>query len=228
MVNRLKKILTVYLPMLIMAAVAWSCNDKEEPNNEFTYYNVVIYDGAVDGQPVFLTVNPETGDDVIYTSGATVTLNNINPGDCAFIGYTIPDNRTAYSSGKIYLIGYSEMTNIKSQIIEHKDIEGWDSTPIYMMSYYTMYNRLILQAQIPYSTTKRKLGLVVDKSTLGDEMATAYLYQQLEDGEPTFEREYRIAFDLSNIVEQLPGNSLKVMINNSNLPMDSFIIKLDK
>ncbi|MDE5857617.1 MAG: hypothetical protein K2H32_04595 [Muribaculaceae bacterium] len=228
MTNRLKNIFTFYLPMLLLALVVWSCNDKSEPNDTFTYYNVVVYDGSVEGLPVFLTVNPETGDDVIYTSGTSVTLNNVNPGDCAFIGYTIPDNRPAYSSGKIYLIGYSEMTNIKSQIIEHKDIEGWNSTPIYLMSYYTMYNRLILQAKIPYSTTKRKLGLVVDKSTLGNEIATAYLYQQLEDGEPTFEREYRIAFDLSNIVEQLPGDSLKVMINNSNLPLDSFVIKLDK
>lgn len=228
MIDRLKRIFIVYLLLLLMAAVVGSCNSKDEPNDAFTYYNVVIYDGSVDGLPAFLTVNPETGDDVIYTSGTSVTLNNVNPGDCAFIGYTIPDNRPAYSSGKIYLIGYSEMTNIKSQIIEHNDIEGWNSTPIYMMSYYTMYNRLILQCQIPYSSTKRKLGLVVDKSTLGDEIATAYLYQKLEDGEPTFEREYRIAFDLSNIVEQLPGDSLKVMINNSNLPLDSFVIKLDK
>lgn len=228
MINRLIKIIAVYLPVLVMASVVWSCGDDNVPSDSFTYYDVVVYDGSVDQLPVFLTVNPETGEKVAYVSGTSVNMLEIKPGDCVFVGYTIPDNRPAYSTGKIYLTGLSEMTNIKAQIIEHKDITGWDSTPIYVMSYYAMYNRLIVQGQIPFSTTKRKLGLVIDKSTLNDETATAYLYQKLDDTAPTFEREYRIAFDLSEIADSLPGNSLKVMVNNSNLPIDSFIIKLDK
>lgn len=221
--------MTVVLPALFWTALMTSCNDKEEYSDEFTYYDVVLYRGSNDGQAVFATVDPSTGSAVDYTAKVTINPETVKQGDCIFMGYTMPDNRSVYQSGTITPIGYSTMTNVKGEIVPHDEIAGWNSTPFYLLSYTSMYNRLIIYAGIPYSTTKRKLIVKVDETTLNDEMATAYLYQKLDDTTPTFTRDYHMAFDLSEIVDRLPGNRLKVMINNSNLPsLNSLIINLDK
>lgn len=218
---------------MMLLTVTWtaaltSCGDKDY-SDEFTYYDVVLYRGTNDGQTVFGTVDPETGAQLTYTARVSLDSETVKPGDCIFLAYTIPDNRPANQSGPITPSGYSTMTNVKGEIVPHDEITGWDTTPFYLLSYSSMYNRLIVYAGIPYSATKRKLTVKVDETTLNDEMATAYLYQKLDDTAPTFTRDYRMAFDLSEIVDRLPGNRLKVMVNNSNLPsLNSFIINLDK
>lgn len=229
MLRKLQHILAMVVLTGVLTAVMTSCGDKEDHSDEFTYYDVLLYRGSDNGQSVFATVDPSTGTQVSYRANVSIDPEKVKQGECIFMGYTTPDNRPVYKSGEIIPIGYSTMTNVKGEIVPHDEIAGWDSTPFYLLSYTSMYNRLIVYAGIPYSTTKRKLTVKVDETTLNDEMATAYLYQKLDDTTPTFTRDYRMAFDLSEIAGELPGNRLKVMINNSNIPsLNSLIINLDK
>lgn len=228
MLKKIRHILTLLLLTALGTAAVTSCGDKDY-SDEFTYYDVLLYRGTDNGQAVFATVDPESGAKVTYTARVVIDPETVKPGQCIFMCYTIPDNRPSNRSGEIIPTGYSTITNIKGEIVPHDQIEGWNHTPFYLLSYAAMYNRLIIDAGIPYSTTKRKLIVKVDETTLNDEIATAYLYQKLDDTEPTFTRDYQMAFDLSEIAGRLPGNRLKVMVNNSNMPsLDSFIIPLDK
>ncbi|MDE6809205.1 MAG: hypothetical protein K2J42_03845 [Muribaculaceae bacterium] len=228
MLKKTTKTALLSLLTIVWAAAMTSCGDKEEYSDEFTYYDVVIYNGNDADDAVFATVDPATGAKVNYTAPVSIDPEIVKPGECIFLAYTIPDNRSPYQSGVITPTGYSTMTNVKGEIVPPDEIEGWNTTPFYLLSYSSMYNRLIINAGIPYSTTKRKLIVKVDETTLDNEMATAYLYQKLDDTTPTFTREYQMAFDLSEIANRLPGDRLKVMVNNSNLTFDSFIINLDK
>lgn len=133
-------------------------------------------------------------------------------GNCIYIAYTY------YGTGEIELISASPINNFTAFVDTPDNIEGWDDDPIRLQSCWTIEQSLVVRAELPYYKGSRKLALVIDESSIGEEYPDAYLYHSLEgaiDITDTFYRSYYFAFSIAEVAGEYSINGLNVHINDT-------------
>lgn len=210
-----------FFPLIVLAIVSFSaitggCS-TDDPTTEIFLTDAVVFDGSSADSSFFLTTAPSTGTTVRFSTAGTIPADKGEKGDCMLIRYVIP--RAPYTPGEIFLKSYGKLDYYPVKNVGGDKLEGWDTTPFYLLSYTVFLNRLVVIAGIPFSESKRELGVYVDTTSIsGGRSADAYLFQRLADNSPTYRANYYLTFDLRELAEKKGLTDLRLHVNNSNLP----------
>lgn len=211
-------ILSMALSLFVMLFM--SC-DSETSSSELPVTDIAVLHTVGEGRTVFAVNAAESADPVYKEWHSELDTAEVKVGNALLIRYI--DN---VADNGVKLIGYSLFSNLIVKVDDYDNLGDWNRTPVYLQSYTVVDRHLIIHAKLPYSNMKRRLALVIDRATLDDEVPSGYIVHDLADTEPTFDRSYYLSFDLSATCVQYGIKHLKVMVNNSNLPIDNIIINL--
>lgn len=211
-------ILSMALSLFVMLFM--SC-DSETSSSELPVTDIAVLHSVGEGRTVFAVNSVESVGAEYKEWHNELDTTEVKVGNAMLIRYV--DSRV---DNRVELIGYSLFSNLVVKVDDSDKLGDWNRTPVYLQSYTVVDRHLIIHAKLPYSNMKRRLSLLIDRNTLCDEVPSGYIIHELTDDEPTFDRSYYLSFDLSAICVQYGIKQLKVMVNNSNLPIDNIIINL--
>lgn len=207
---------TAYILAMILLFVTTACGD-ETPSSAITYTDVALVNSVTDRGTDFtiagrkdLVTTELHSSAVLKSDGAELT------GNCIVIQYTVIDSKT----GEINLRNASIISNYDAGAGSSEDIKGWDDDKVTLLSHWTIGKHFIVRVALPYYPEKRRLGLMIDNSTLQDSYPQAYLCHSLQgsiDPGDTFYRNYYVAFDLTDIADAKDWNGLTVYVNDPKL-----------
>lgn len=207
---------TTYIYALIFLFVTAACSD-ETPSSSITYTDVALINSITDSGTNFTIagreglITTELHSDKVLKADNTELTDN-----CVVIQYTIMDSKT----GEINLRNASIISNYTASAGNSEDITGWNEDKVTLLSHWTIGKHVIVRISLPYYPDKRRLGLMIDSSTLQDSYPQAYLCHSLEgaiDPGDTFYRNYYVAFDLTEVLDGKSPEGLIVNINDPKL-----------
>jgi hypothetical protein len=212
----MKKLFLYLFPLLMLTA----CGEKgsDEPNVA-TLYDICEV-ASTEGATILHLYRPDSDTPIILTASAGALGTNAPANGTAILAAYLPAGGTPYVSDNISLLNWANITNSSLKITDNADdLDGWDKDEIYLLSAWRAGGKLCMRLQLGYSDEPRKFALIVDRATATDPVPTAYLYHARNDsGTPTFNRQYYVAFDISNLWESDKYDGLRVNINNSADP----------
>lgn len=145
----------------------------------------------------------------------------LEAGTRMLIRYTTPSNEP-YTSGEIELRGAARITQTPVEL-ETDLPEGWNTTPVYLVTAWRTGEYVNLHLRLPYSAEPRVFGLMADPTTLASAWPDVYLVHIMEgDAGATYERRYYASFDLSPVWDRPGVEGIRLHVNNSNLDTDTF------
>ncbi len=209
--------------LLALSVVMMTSCDSETPSGVLPATDIAVMRGVTDGVTTFAVNRAGSDQSQVLDFAGVIDTLVVKPGDALLIRYNgvLPD-------GTIDLVSYSHFTNLRARIVDSDSVGAWNATPVFLQSYTVVDNSVILRMKLPASGGKRRLGIVVDRSTISNSVPTAYLVHELSDPEPTFDRSYYVGFNMSDIVSETGVTSFNLFVNNTNLPINQIKINLNK
>jgi len=217
-----------YIYLLVMLAaltLAQGCSDDGEPSSEAALYDIVCLAGDSDAGSVFTLGKPDSDDVITLTSRQRIDTELIPVGNRLLLMY-VPVNGIAYQPGEITVKGYGTIVNGELAILSEDEIDGWDRTPVYLLSAWRSGNYLNIHARLPYDEKPRAFTLAMSESADGASYPDLYLVHALETDVTTFSRAYYASFDISGLLSDTRVKGFTLHINNSNLDLKEIKFEL--
>lgn len=214
----------VNIIMLLALIVAPGCSSDDNPSDEAVIYDIVCLARDSDDGSVFTLSKPGSDDVITLTTRQRIDTKLIPVGNRLLLRY-VPDGGVAYQSGPVTVSGYGTIVNGNLTRLPENDIEGWDATPVYLLSAWRSGNYLNIHARLPYDERPRAFTLAVPDTQSGNTFPDLYLVHALEADVTTFSRAYYISFDISELVDDTLVDGFTLHVNNSNLDLKE--IKFD-
>ncbi len=123
--------------------------------------------------------------------------------------------------------------NADARAVPPEQLDGWDAEPINLLALWRAGDKIILRCLLTADPEPRHFGLLVDESTLANEVPTAYIYHRRENPVPNYSSQFYTAFSLSPILNPAEGprpavKALRVRVANASNPsLNEFTIPLD-
>ncbi len=213
----------IYAIFITLAVLLAGCADQSDPGlQQVTLYDVVELAANGDSGSQFTLYH---GDTPIALTSTSRISDKVEVGQSLLIAY-IPESGEAYTPGPINLRGAYAITNSQLVVEDASEIAGWDGDPVYLMSIWRAGAKINVRCKLPVSESTRRLALVADEATMGAAVPQLYLAHDLPDDTPTFDGQYYISFDISELAENPNYTGVDVHVNNSNLTTSLFHIEL--
>ncbi|MDE6490913.1 MAG: hypothetical protein K2L49_07115 [Muribaculaceae bacterium] len=207
------RILTAVIAIVMM----WGCS-SEDPSESVTLYDIVVFDGNVDGSACFsFRKNGDSPLIELVAPGRVLESESVNTGDRILIAY-IPVSGEAYRSGDIDL---KSVALINSDRLREGDVAGWDATPVYVQSIWRSGVYINLECKLDYADAKRSFYLVLDRSTAGNPVPELYIVHDMGELPPNFARRIYASWDISDVWDSPDCRGVKVYVNDSNRDIGS-------
>lgn len=208
----------LYLPLLLIVSLLIfpSCRDENDEPQPQTLYDIAELVSNSEPGAVFRVYLPDAEEAAVLTARGQ-TLKGMEPGKCAMIRY-IPTNGKAYTTTDITLRQYAPITTTNLMKAVPENLSGWDTDGVWLMSLWRAGDYVIVRAKIEHSPAPRYYRLIVDESTLGDEIPTAYLYHKITQPADSYMQEYYTAYRVANLWSYPNVSALRIRVSNTNMP----------
>lgn len=219
--NRLHPAITTLAAMFGVAALAVSCdNGNDNPPHQATLYNMVELTAHDNTGTTFTLYRADSDEAATLRSPIPVDTAGTKIGESLFLAY-IPDNPKPYASSDIEVIYTTPMTNRPLKQADSDGLANWNADPVYLLSIWRGGTKIYVRARLTYDTAPRFYELIVDEATKSQPVPDAYLLHHRTGSDPSFDRQYYVAFDISHLWNNPDYTSLRVHVNNSNNPAAS-------
>lgn len=205
--------------VLLSALIMTSCSDDNDPSTEADIYDIVRLESTNDNGSVFTLSKPDSDDIITLTSPQRINTKSVPEGDRLLLRY-VPDNGKAYTSGSVIVKGYGTIVNSTLVTRTAEEIEGWDKTPVYLLSCWRSGKFLNIYARLPYDNTPRAYSLAMEENPDNPAVPDLYLIHALETDVNTFSRAYYSSFDITELCDNPAIEGFTLHVNNSNLHLD--------
>lgn len=208
------------------ASLLGSCaGDTDNPSSEAVCYDIACLKSQDSKTGAVYTLQlPQAAAPVNYYTKQLIDTSRIHVGDRLLIAY-VPAGKP-YESGNISLRGYATITNAKLLRGSAKDIAGYDSDPVYLLSAWLSGPYLNVKARLPYDESPRHYAVAVDTVAMESNPSHPDLYlihtlNEATDPGATFPRAYYASFDLTSLLSDPAVEGFTLHLNNSNLPTNA-------
>lgn len=218
----MSRFLNIIILLALIAAPA--CSSDDNPSDEAAIYDIVCLAADSAAGSVFTLSKPGSDDVITLTSSQRIDTKLIPVGNRMLLRY-VPVSGVAYQSGPVTVSGYGTIVNGRLTHLPANAIEGWDATPVYLLSAWRSGNYLNIQARLPYDERPRAFTLAMPDTQSGNSYPDLYLVHAMEADVTTFSRAYYISFDITELVGDTQVDGFTLHVNNSNLDLKE--IKFD-
>lgn len=94
-------------------------------------------------------------------------------------------------------------------------LQGWDADPVNLMACWRGGHKIYMRLKLQYSADPRRFALIVDPETADTPNPELYLYHSRPVDNPSFDRQYYAAFDISPLWEDEAVSTVTVHIATS-------------
>ena len=227
----MKKILLTAAALLPMLA---ACDDSEQDTHDPAVYNIVEL-ASRDAEGTAFLHYPAPGNIPVTLRANSRSATSLEPGDCLFLGYTVNEPADGAPAGELPITvkSLAAILNAEARAVPPEQLDGWDAEPISLLAIWRAGDKIILRCLLTADPAPRHFGLLVDESTLADEVPTAYIYHRRENPVPNYSSQFYTAFSLAPILRPAEGprpaiKALRVRVANASNPsLNEFTIPLD-
>lgn len=220
----MKNYLTIAI-LLLSALFITSCSDDNDPSTEADIYDIVCLESSGDNGSVFTLSKPDSNDIITLTAPQRINTKLVPEGNRLLLRY-VPEGGKAYTSGPVTVKGYGTIVNGKLNTCTPEELEGWDKTPVYLLSCWRSGNFLNIYARLPYDNTPRAYSLSMEENPANPTYPDLYLIHALETDVNTFSRAYYSSFDITELCANPDIEGFTLHVNNSNLHLDEIKFEL--
>lgn len=216
--------------LLVTAATAMlttGCREEGPEQVEATLYDIVCLSEVTKQYTRFTLTKPGNDDVITYSINGALDTTHVKIGERLMLAYRT-NNQAPYTSGFITPIGYSLITNDTITAGYIDDITDWNRDPVYLTSVWLSQHYLNLRARLPYDTRPRLLTVMIDSLTIDNDYPDCYLIHRLDEPVNTFDRSYYMSFDVSTLFELPDCRGFNLILNNSNMPIDTYTFTISK
>lgn len=222
--------LTAYAAICLLAASVSGCSD-EEPTAEITLYDIVKLESYGEAGCTFTMTKPLSAELITLSTPQHIDTSLVHVGNRLLIAY-VPSNGEAYTSTRVTLSGYSTILNydLEDTCLFPERFPNWDADPVWLMSAWQSGNYLNVRVRLPYSEEPRQFALVRNLlETCSPDCPNLYLVHNLDNADfNTFDRAYYASFDISSLCEDAYIKGFNLILNNSNLKVDTIPFTLPR
>lgn len=213
------KIKSLLLGLVAIATLAstTSCNSDNGGKTpvDNTFYDIVTVTAITDGG--FVAQFREIDDSPLITLTFTQSLNPnlVKVGQRILLNYW-PESGKAYTSGPATSYGYRNILNSTITEGTAQTEDAWSTEAISIVSLWRTGEFINVNSLAPYKVAPRKFDLVLDKSTLDDEIPTAYLLVKSDLATEAQLQQYIATFNISSIWNDAKYKGLRVVTATIN------------
>lgn len=213
--------LLVIIATFFTAVSLTSCNSSKNEGGEGwpddILNDVVTLTGANDqGFSVTFRKNDDSPLVTLTFSGEgqRVDTTIVHVGQRFLLAYR-PNSGVPYQSGPATAYAYRRIPNIKMTVGTAAENQSWMSEEIRILELWRTGEWVNLNCTAPMVNNYKKLALVVDKTTLDDEMPTAYLLFLSDNSTEAVEQQLVATFDISEIWNDSKYKGLTILAANA-------------
>ena len=184
--------------LLAAAAILPSCDSDQDVHDPVVYNIVELTERDASGTTFHYY--PAPGNTPTVLRAATRSATETNPGECLFLGYSENATDKASAETPITVRSVARILNTEARLATPDEIAGWDAEPINLLALWRAGEKIILRCLRTADDTPRHFGLLIDSSTLGEPVPTAYIYHRREDPRPNYSSQYYTAFSLAPLL----------------------------
>lgn len=226
----MKKTFRLFALMAVVAATALgftSCNSDDGDDYPASLVSFVTYEGSQTGSAVFSLQNGVESPE--YSLTAQVALNDtIKPGTRVVIAYNAPGDTIPGRSTNITLLQLAMAQNGNASIVPSDSLRDWRANLTNMQSMWRTgpYINMTIYTQGNYA--KQHFDLLVDESTLSNEVPDLYLVnaQAPDMGYPLMA--YYASLNVGNILYRPGVTGIRIHVNgNGTIGREEYVFMKD-
>lgn len=218
----------ISLAALICTTFLGSCDNGNNDPGYTTFIDVVTY---VDGSSTSSTFSYQTSEDsplFLLTSNFGIS-SQVKPGERVVILYNTPDNNPPQGNTQINLLQVGRVSSFNIERTLDADTLQWRNRGIPVVSLWRTGKWLNMESLIPASSSGAPTyHLVLDETTLNDEIPTAYLMGTLNNNTIVESNNYFSSFDIEPLLEYVRGNGLRIRFINTSVDQETEMLLKNK
>lgn len=206
---------------MIMSGAMASCSSDEGYNDRIFYSSIVTIESTDEAAGTVFSFQRYDDSPLITLTAPDRTVDKKRVGTRALL-YYYPESGDPYASGRVEIRSLGAI-NCDTAIIRPIERYEWDHDAIFLNALWRTGEYINLRMRAEYSDKPRYFGLVVDSLTLDNPWPEAYILHNLDGAPPGYLRESYASFDISKVWRQPGCLGLRIHVNDSNLPADTYV-----
>lgn len=213
LLNILSRMLLAVAALLAMVACR---NDEPGGHENDTRLDIVTFDYD-DGSASTFTMQEHEDSPLITLVAPGVTNLKLKKGERTTLHYYELSAESNYK--RTIKVNYSIHTIFDTiRVASKQKIDEYTNNPIQLKSVWRTGCFININALAQYTGETRKLGLIIDESTVNNDVVDAYLIDDILDADGLFYRRALISVYTGNLWQKYHCSTLRVHINDTCYP----------
>lgn len=229
MKTKFRNLVMAAAAVITLGAATTACNDKDNPSTppNNTMVDIVTLESTSDNGFVVTTRKIDNSPLVTLTAtNAPINTELVKVGQRFLLSY-YPESGIQYKTGNITAYAYRPILNAK--IIEGtaQEYNSWGTEAQDIVSMWRTGNFINVYTQAPYSQIPSQFDLVVDKTTLDNEVPQCYLLFKSDNVYESAPKDYYATFDISSVWNRENVRGLRVSVAGISTPLNQYTFHKD-